>query len=97
MTTPSVVLHTETEIVHCLLSDYKNVLEMGCEHKQDPGFLCFNLLHFQSLSANKHFSQYAGPENSVWIRKIKQSFLFWLCLIPLLLSCPNEGERCKKV
>lgn len=42
-------LHIGTEIVHCLLGDYKNVLEKGCEHKEEPCFLCFNLLHFQSL------------------------------------------------
>lgn len=36
-------LHIGTEIVHCLSDDYKNVLEKGCEHKEE---LCFCTLIF---------------------------------------------------
>lgn len=42
-------LHVGAEIVHCLLGDYKKTLEKDCEQKEEPCFLCFILLHFQSL------------------------------------------------
>ena len=39
-------LHIGAEIVHCLFGGYKKALERGCEHKVEPCFLCFDLLHF---------------------------------------------------